>query len=549
MNKENSNTMILNKLTSIINSSYYKTSEKIFMTSTISENSIATVSVRKLRWRYTIALSLIAILIIVSQFIMQSLLANQNYDSNIINIAGRQRMLSQKITKLSYYILTAEAQKTASNYRLELEKTTHLWTKSHLGLIKGNDELGLPGNNSQKIIDLFTIITPHYNAMLNASKMITTTTELFELKRNIEIITHNENLFLNGMNDIVFQYAKEANAKVVSAERVEIALMVSTLTILLLEFLFIFSPAARSLRNSLNKLTQNKIDLENLFAASPTAMLLVDPIELSIIQVNQKAISLIGDPFSQNDPASLNNYLDVDFENNNLFINKLKNGANLNEYEIVILSAHGSVHETLISVRSITFDGKLTAVIGITNISELKKAQQELFHYASFDDMTGLLNRRTGLLFLTKIMAKADANNTTISICYFDIDGLKYVNDQYGHAEGDWLIQTASNALNDIIRAGDAGIRLGGDEFLLILNNCTSEQARQVISRVETVLMKVSLVHKKPFSLDFSYGITTYSNERTITPEELISESDQLMYQSKQAKKLKKLMSNTNPIK
>lgn len=73
---------------------------------------------------------------------------------------------------------------------------------------------------------------------------------------------------------------------------------------------------------------------------------------------------------------------------------------------------------------------------------------------------------------------------------------MKYVNDQYGHAEGDWLMQTASNALNDIIRAGDAGIKLGGDEFLLILNNCTAEQARQVIYRVETTLMKVSLVHK-----------------------------------------------------
>ena len=515
------------------------------MQSTMTDDNIATTSVRKLKWRYTIALSVIAILIVISQLTMQSLLAAQQYDSNVINIAGRQRMLSQKITKLSYYILTAESEQKASLSRVELDQTKTLWEKSHLGLLNGNESLNLPGDNSQPIKELFTQITPHFKTILNSSNIIISTTDPTQLKKHIKNITLNENEFLTIMNKIVFQYAKEANAKVTSAERIEIILMVATLIILLLEFLFIFTPAAHSLRKSLNTLTQNKHDLENLFDASPISMLLVDPTELSIVQVNEKAISLIGDPFGQTPKAHLEDYLDVNFENNKVFIEKLKNGSNLNEYEIVILNTQGSVNETLISVRSINFNGKPTAVIGITNISELKKAQQELFHYASFDDMTGLLNRRTGLIFLNKEMQKVDVNHSTLSVCFIDIDGLKYVNDKFGHAEGDWLIQTASNALNDIIRSGDAAIRLGGDELLLVLSQCSIEQAEQVIARVEIALENASASDNKPFTLNFSYGITTYTSNRNITSDELITESDEIMYHAKKAKKKNKVHCST----
>lgn len=509
------------------------------MQSTITDDNIATTSVRKLKWRYTIALSVIAILIVISQITMQTLLAAQQYDANVINIAGRQRMLSQKITKLSYYILTAESEQKAALSRQELKDTKALWEASHVGLLNGNKSLNLPSDNSDKIKALFAQITPHFDAILSSSDVIISSTELTELKKQIENITQNENTFLTIMNKIVFQYAEEAKAKVTSAEKIEIALMISTLVILLLEFLFIFTPAAHSLRKSLEALTQNKHDLENLFAASPISMLLVDPSELTILQVNEKAISLIGDPTSSTDNARLDDYLDVNFENNQAFIEKLRSGSNLNEYEIVILNMQGSVNETLISVRSIIFNGKPTAVIGITNISELKKAQQELFHFASFDDMTGLLNRRTGLIFLNKEMQKVDVNHTTLSVCFIDIDGLKYVNDKFGHAEGDWLIQTASNALNDIIRAGDAAIRLGGDELLLVLSKCSIEQAEQVITRVEKVLENASNADEKPFALNFSYGITTYTSDRSISPDELITESDEIMYQAKKAKKAK----------
>ena len=497
---------------------------------------IAILSATKLRRRYIVALSFIAFLIITSQIIIQSLLADQIHDSHIVNIAGRQRMLSQKITKLSYYISNSETNEIASQYRLKLHDAVLLWEKSHFGLIHGNPKLELPGENSQLIHNLFEKIQPHHSAILQAAKKIITTDNATETFLNTQIISQHEDYFLKGMDKIVFQYDKEANAKVAHAKWLEIALMIFTLSVLVLEAFFIFAPATRSLQQSMRILSRREQDLQNLFAASPTAMLLIEPTNFVIIQANQKAQTLIGEPVST---ATLQHYLDADYKSNERFINKLKKGTSLNEDEIVILNAQGTPFETLVSVRIVTFDGKAVLVIGITNISELKKAQKKLEHYASFDEMTGLLNRRTGLVLLRKSMQQVKQTIGQLSICYIDLDGLKMTNDNFGHSEGDWLIRTVSHLLTDTIRDSDAAVRLGGDEFLLIFHDCSCEDTEHIIITIKAVIKNIEALHNKPFPIRFSYGIVTYTGERNITPDELISESDNLMYQSKYQKKLK----------
>ncbi|MGO3344189.1 MAG: diguanylate cyclase domain-containing protein [Marinomonas sp.] len=503
-----------------------------------NSDPIVNLPVKKLRRRYLTGLLLIAILVVISQLIMQSLLSSQTYDSNVINIAGRQRMLSQKITKLSYYILTEKSATLIKRHRNDLQKTLKEWESSHRGLLNGDQYLGLPDNNSKNITALFQALTPHYQAMVYSATKILSSNNPIELKENVEIISQHESFFLEIMDEIAFEYAKEAKAKVSFAVWIELFLMTLTIIALILEVFLIFAPAARSLQAYMNKLTQSKNDLQNLFAASPIAMLLVDPKTLSIMQVNEKAIDLIGDPFEVKDSAKLSDYLDPNFKNNNVFIHKLSQASSLNEYEIAILNAQGKIHETLISVRSITFDDKSISVIGITNISELKKAQKELFHYASFDDMTGLLNRRAGLVFLENAMLQIDKSNHSLSVCYIDLDGLKGVNDEYGHTQGDWLIQTASKVLIDIIQGNDAGVRLGGDEFLLILHDYSVADINLLISKITSSLDYLNKINEKPFALAFSYGIATYTDSQQLTGDELISIADNMMYQCKQAKKL-----------
>jgi hypothetical protein len=172
-----------------------------------------------LRNRYTLALSIIACLVIFSQLAIQVSISKNEGDSRVINIAGRQRMLSQRITKCAYGIFISGNPGQRADYLAELVKSIDLWEKSHQGLQHGNAEMGLPGNNSGKIIGLFKKIQDRHSIILQAAKTIAFLASDGEPDSNlvrdeIRKITGNEGGFLSGMDTIVFQYDSEAKAKV-----------------------------------------------------------------------------------------------------------------------------------------------------------------------------------------------------------------------------------------------------------------------------------------------------------------------------------------------
>lgn len=226
-----------------------------------------TQSVRQLARRYILALSLIAFLTIISQAVVQFLIADQEYDSRVVNIAGRQRMLSQKITKTSYYLLAAPPADEASRYRKELEEAVSLWERSQVGLLKGDREMGLPGKNSQAVVTLFNSIEPHHAAIVAAARDILSSNGSKEaLDQSIRVIKEHEATFLRGMNDIVFLYDQEAKAKVDLAKWLEVVLLCITLSVLVLEAVYIFAPATRRIRQDVRELAQRDTELEKITA-------------------------------------------------------------------------------------------------------------------------------------------------------------------------------------------------------------------------------------------------------------------------------------------
>ena len=502
----------------------------------------ASLSASQLRMRYIVALSLIAVLTIASQLVMQFLIADQKYDSRVVNIAGRQRMLSQKITKLSYYILNAESPDAAVRLRRELGDALSLWQRSHAGLLQGDSAMGLPGRNSSEVVALFGRIQSHHDAIVAAARTILASSGRNQaLVQSIHGIREHESSFLKGMDDIVFRYDHEANAKVEFAKWLEFGLMGITLMVLLLEAAFIFAPATRRIERDMQELAVREEDLERLFAASPTALLLVDAERLTILRINDKAADLMGFSSAEMTSARLQDYLDQDYATNRVFLEKISSGEDLNEYEVVLLDSRRSVFESLVSARTIGFSGQSVFVLGITNISELKKAQQTLEYYATFDEMTGLVNRRTGLMMLGKSMGRCNRHGGTqplpLTVCFVDLDGLKIANDNFGHEAGDWLIRSTARVLGKVVRSSDAAARLGGDEFLLILPDCSIESATAVLARAQSSLIDMATAEKKQFPVSFSYGIVGYSPDRHATADDLIAEADSEMYRAKQGKR------------
>lgn len=209
---------------------------------------------------YIIALSTIALSVILSQILVRKHLNDQQSDSSVINVAGRQRMLSQKLTKEIVSLSTENTPEERLLLKEKIKQTLKLWEQSHHALQQGSDSLGLPGNNSAVIKEKFNVLNPTFDTISKASKSIIEKIEnipplpLSAFIDDIEKVKENESHFLLVMDQIVNQYDLEADAKVSWLRKLEMLLMVLTLLILLGEFLFIFWPTAKSVKSTLAEL-------------------------------------------------------------------------------------------------------------------------------------------------------------------------------------------------------------------------------------------------------------------------------------------------------
>ncbi|GCE11961.1 type IV pili methyl-accepting chemotaxis transducer N-terminal domain-containing protein [Tengunoibacter tsumagoiensis] len=221
---------------------------------------------RRLTMLYITALSTIALLAVFGQVMIQAALQQQSSDALVINIAGRQRMLSQRLTKaalaLAVFTDTQDSQQNSN----ELQVVALLWQHSQQGLQYGDESLGLPGHNSPAVQHLFATIEPAYQAILRASNTLLTLVKTggansqaappSTLLPEIRIILANQAPFLIGMDEIVTQYQREAENHVAELKEIEFILFGLTLLVLLLEGLFIFRPAVAQLRQTLIDLIQ-----------------------------------------------------------------------------------------------------------------------------------------------------------------------------------------------------------------------------------------------------------------------------------------------------
>lgn len=226
---------------------------------------------KRLTILYMSALGLIAVLTIFGQLVVQSAIIRLEGDSRIVNIAGRQRMLSQRLTRLSLELAHAMIQpqsdssmKTQLTSRLRTDLET--WIQNHRGLQNGSEALQLPGKNSQSVQKLFNELTPHFEALRASfeSEMVRSSSDQpEELETAIRAkISFHSDAFLVGMDKIVTLLEQEARDRVNRLRWIETALLMATISVLICEGIFVFSPAVASLSRSLTTLQSTSVELE-----------------------------------------------------------------------------------------------------------------------------------------------------------------------------------------------------------------------------------------------------------------------------------------------
>ena len=163
--------------------------------------------------------------------------------------------------------------------------------------------------------------------------------------------------------------------------------------------------------------------------------------------------------------------------------------------------------------------------------------QTELCNLSLVDELTGLKNRR-GLSVLAEQQLKlAHRSGAELLFFYIDLDGLKHVNDTYGHSEGDRALQAVAQILNKTFRETDVVARVGGDEFTVLAIDAATAHTQTLLTRLEKVLKEHNRKMAFPYDLSLSVGVSSFNLNQPCSLDELMDRADRAMYEQKRRRK------------
>jgi diguanylate cyclase (GGDEF)-like protein len=159
----------------------------------------------------------------------------------------------------------------------------------------------------------------------------------------------------------------------------------------------------------------------------------------------------------------------------------------------------------------------------------------ELTVFAQIDPLTDILNRRGLERELKRSLAHVKRYGASAALIYLDLDGFKRVNDRYGHAAGDAVLKAVAMVLNRHIRESDVVARVGGDEFVLLLWNCSEAAALAKAEAIEVAIARMTLPHDGAvLQVGASCGVTSLLP--LDRPEDLLNRADRAMYARKRVR-------------
>ncbi|MDR0851807.1 MAG: diguanylate cyclase [Clostridiales Family XIII bacterium] len=216
------------------------------------------------------------------------------------------------------------------------------------------------------------------------------------------------------------------------------------------------------------------------------------------------------------------------------YAKEMEEDANFLEEEFPLIS-DTEIQWFSVILYSVKWYGHNAVAAVLHDITHEKEQQQELENVAYKDMLTGTYNRHYGMKLLNGWI---DQHKACI-ICFIDMDRLKYVNDVFGHAEGDKYILTVSELLKQF--SSDAVVcRLGGDEYMLLAANKTLEEAEAILERLRDNLASDEYTDESgaiTYKRSFSYGVIEVPETNTISSSDLLSQADEKMYEYKKAHK------------
>lgn len=179
-------------------------------------------------------------------------------------------------------------------------------------------------------------------------------------------------------------------------------------------------------------------------------------------------------------------------------------------------------------------DNETTHYLGVMeDISQKKNYEALLKHQATYDNLTNLPNRFYGYNKLERSIIKAQKNNKRLAILFLDLDEFKQINESLGHSTGDALLKILAERYSSLIRKVDTIVRLGGDEFMLILEDIiNAEYAEEIAQKCQELYLHPFSLESEELFISASIGIALFP-EHGADAKTLMRKADTAMYQSK----------------
>jgi diguanylate cyclase (GGDEF)-like protein/PAS domain S-box-containing protein len=206
------------------------------------------------------------------------------------------------------------------------------------------------------------------------------------------------------------------------------------------------------------------------------------------------------------------------------------------------VKADGTRMVVEVKARLVEIDGEPVVVSIARDISERKQAQEAVERIAFTDPLTGLPNRRALMDRLEVVLAEAAATGELVMVAFLDLDYFKDVNDRFGHAVGDAVLELAAMRLSANVRAEDMVGRLGGDEFVVVASGLDDRKD------VDRIAAKLVAVFGEPFDVDgtqvssaVSVGVAL-NEPREISVIDVLANADLAMYTAKDRRRCRYAM-------
>jgi diguanylate cyclase (GGDEF)-like protein/PAS domain S-box-containing protein len=273
---------------------------------------------------------------------------------------------------------------------------------------------------------------------------------------------------------------------------------------------------------------------------SPHGMLIAEAASLRILVANRALLAGLGCSLGELKSLTLAQVFEDESGGASAAVAKLRVADPRTPFLLRQRCKSGALTDVEVTAHRVDLAGRATLAVAMSDVtlrkkieSQLLEKQQHLDHLAHHDQLTGLPNRLYLAAHLPEAIAEAKRTGTTLAVLFLDLDRFKHINDSRGHEVGDKLLKTVAQRIRTTVRSEDVVVRMGGDEFIVVLKNVKGPQlVNETATRINEALGAPVMVDGRALVTTVSIGVSLYPRDGTDIGE-LLRHSDTAMYQAK----------------